>query len=98
VCSSDLLSRQELQVIHYIAQGLGNKKIGERLCLKEGTVRNYITTILEKTGLQNRTQLALFAYNIGLVKEEPEPRLPGKGMAYFRGKKPVSESFSKSGW
>jgi DNA-binding NarL/FixJ family response regulator len=95
---SSRFSRQELQVIHYIAQGLVNKKIGECLSLKEGTVRNYITTILEKTGLKNRTQLALFAYNIGLIKEEPEPYLPGKGVAYSRGKKPVPEPFSKHGW
>ncbi|MDR1250563.1 MAG: response regulator transcription factor [Treponema sp.] len=64
------LSKQELQVITCIARGFSNKEISEYLSLKEGTVRNYISTIFEKTGVKNRTQVALYAYSIGLMKGE----------------------------
>jgi DNA-binding NarL/FixJ family response regulator len=71
------ISRQELQIIACIIKGLSNKEIGTSLALKEGTVRNYISTILEKTGLKNRTQIAVYAANAGLMKEEQERRRPG---------------------
>ncbi|MDR2247941.1 MAG: response regulator transcription factor [Treponema sp.] len=70
------LSRRETHIIRCISKGFSNREIGEHLTLKEGTVRNYITAILEKTGLKNRTQIAIFAYNAGLL-EEPEQRLSG---------------------
>jgi DNA-binding NarL/FixJ family response regulator len=75
--SSPNISRQELQIIVCIAKGLSNREIGEYLTLKEGTVRNYITSILEKTGLKNRTQIAVYACNRGLIKEDRERRLSG---------------------
>jgi DNA-binding NarL/FixJ family response regulator len=71
------LSRQELQIIAGIAKGLSNKEIGKRLSLKEGTVRNYITTILEKTNSKNRTQIAVYAYNTGIIKEKQGRQRPG---------------------
>jgi DNA-binding NarL/FixJ family response regulator len=64
------LSKQKLQVISCIAKGFSNKEISEYLSLKEGTVRNYISTIFEKTGVKNRTQVALYAYSIGLMEGE----------------------------
>jgi DNA-binding NarL/FixJ family response regulator len=54
-----LLSPRELEVVELIAEGLSNKDIGEKLCLSNGTVRNHISTILEKTGLEHRTQIAI---------------------------------------
>lgn len=54
-----LLSPRELEVVELIAEGLSNKEIGERLFLSNGTVRNHISTILEKTGLEHRTQIAV---------------------------------------
>jgi DNA-binding NarL/FixJ family response regulator len=71
------LSRQELQIIICITKGLSNKEIGKDLGLKEGTVRNYITSILEKTGLKNRTQIAVYAYKAGLIKGDQERRRIG---------------------
>jgi DNA-binding NarL/FixJ family response regulator len=71
------ISRQELQIITCIIKGLSNREIGKSLALKEGTVRNYISAILEKTGLKNRTQIAVYASNAGLIKEEQERRRPG---------------------
>lgn len=45
-----------------VAEGLSNKEIAEKLFLSEGTVRNYISTILSKLGLRDRTNLAIFYY------------------------------------
>ena len=54
------INEKELGIIKLIAEGLNNKEIAEKLFLSEGTVRNYISTILEKTQLRDRTQLACF--------------------------------------
>lgn len=56
------INEKELGIIKLIAEGLNNKEIAEKLFLSEGTVRNYISTILEKTQLRDRTQLACFYY------------------------------------
>jgi DNA-binding NarL/FixJ family response regulator len=69
---SSPLSRQELQVVLYIAQGFSNKKISSCLALKEGTIRNYITAILGKINRKNRTQIAVYAYSIGLISGNRE--------------------------
>ena len=54
------ISERELDVIRLIAEGLSNKEIAASLYLSEGTVRNYLTTILDKLNLRDRTQLAVF--------------------------------------
>ncbi len=54
-----LLSPREMEIVKLIAEGLSNKEIGEKLFLTNGTVRNHISTILEKTGLEHRTQIAV---------------------------------------
>jgi DNA-binding NarL/FixJ family response regulator len=54
-----LLSPRELDIVKLISEGLSNKEIGEKLFLTNGTVRNHISTILEKTGLEHRTQIAV---------------------------------------
>ena len=51
---------RELEVIDLVAQGLSNKEIAGKLYLSEGTVRNYLSAILEKLELRDRTQLAVF--------------------------------------
>ncbi|MDF1617153.1 response regulator [Petrocella sp. FN5] len=60
---SDLeLSDKELLIITHVAEGLSNKEIADLVCLGEGTVRNYISIILDKLSLRDRTQLAVFYY------------------------------------
>lgn len=56
------LSEREIDIITLVADGLSNKEISGELFLSEGTVRNYISTILEKLELRDRTQLAIFYY------------------------------------
>ncbi|HJA67351.1 MAG TPA: response regulator transcription factor [Candidatus Mediterraneibacter cottocaccae] len=59
-CEAWGLSERETDVLALIAEGLSNKEIASRLYLSEGTVRNYLTAILDKLGLRDRTQAAIF--------------------------------------
>ena len=59
---SELLSDKEREIITEVAKGLSNKEISAKLYLSEGTVRNYISVILEKLALRDRTQLAIYFY------------------------------------
>ncbi|SHJ40077.1 response regulator [Pseudobutyrivibrio xylanivorans] len=54
------ISEKEYEVIQLVAEGYSNKEIAQKLFLSEGTVRNYLSTILEKLELRDRTQLAIF--------------------------------------
>lgn len=54
------LSGKEYEVVTLVAEGLSNKEIAAEMFLSEGTVRNYISGILEKLSLRDRTQLAVF--------------------------------------
>ncbi len=56
------LNEKELDIITHVANGLSNKEIADSLYLGEGTIRNYISVILEKLNLRDRTQLAIFYY------------------------------------
>lgn len=56
------ISARELEIIRLIADGLSNKEIAGQLFLSEGTVRNYLSSILDKLGLRDRTQVAVFYY------------------------------------
>lgn len=56
------ISEREQDIISLVAEGLNNREIAEKLYLSEGTVRNYLSHILEKLGLRDRTQLAVFYY------------------------------------
>lgn len=58
------LSKQEYEIVELVAQGLSNKECADKLCLSEGTVRNYISTILSKLDLRDRTNLAIFYYKM----------------------------------
>lgn len=55
-----LFSKREIEIMELIAKGLSNKEIAKRLYISEGTVKNYITSILNKTGLRHRTQIAIY--------------------------------------
>ena len=55
------LTEQELKVLTLIAEGMTNRQIGERMYLAEKTVKNYVSSILAKLGLERRTQAAVLA-------------------------------------
>ena len=57
------LNHKDNDIIKLVAEGLSNKEIAGKLYLSEGTVRNYISTILEKLSLRDRTQLVVFYFN-----------------------------------
>lgn len=59
------LNEKEWDIIVQVANGLSNKEIAKELFLSEGTVRNYISIILEKLELRDRTQLAIFYFRNG---------------------------------
>lgn len=61
------LSERELDVLRLLAEGLSNKEIGHALSLAEGTVKNYVTNVLQKIGARDRTQAALRAKELGLI-------------------------------
>jgi DNA-binding NarL/FixJ family response regulator len=61
------LSERELDVLRGLAAGLTNREIGLKLSLTEGTVKNYVTTVLQKIGARDRTQAALRARELGLT-------------------------------
>lgn len=54
------ITDREFEILKYIGEGLSNKEISQKLYLSEGTVRNYVTELLEKLCLRDRTQLAIF--------------------------------------
>ncbi len=56
------LTEKDWQIIRLVADGMNNKEIAAALFLSEGTVRNYLSAILEKLELRDRTQLAVFYY------------------------------------
>ncbi|HEX3021970.1 MAG TPA: response regulator transcription factor, partial [Lachnospiraceae bacterium] len=55
-----LFTARELDIIESIAEGLSNREIAEKLFISEGTVKNHISTILEKGNLAHRTQVAVY--------------------------------------
>ena len=56
------ITEQEFEIIKCVADGLSNKEIADKLFLSEGTVRNYISNILSKLDIRDRTNLAIFYY------------------------------------
>ena len=61
------LSERELDVLRLLATGLSNAEIARRLYLSEGTIRNYVSAILAKLQVSDRTQAAVLALRYGLV-------------------------------
>jgi DNA-binding NarL/FixJ family response regulator len=57
---TSLFTERELDIMGLIAKGHSNKEISKQLYISEGTIANYITSILGKTGLNHRTQIAIY--------------------------------------
>jgi DNA-binding NarL/FixJ family response regulator len=67
---ADELTPREKSVLELIARGRSNKQIASELQLTEGTVKGYVSAVLEKLGVDDRTQAALYAVKHGLVKAD----------------------------
>ena len=61
------LSPRELEVLGLIAEGLSNRMIANRLSLAEGTIKNYVSSLIGKLNAQDRTQAALMSKDLGLI-------------------------------
>jgi two-component system response regulator DevR len=68
----DQLTQQERRILALIAEGLTNRQIGERLFLAEKTVKNYVSSLLAKLGMERRTQAAVYASH--LEQQNPHTR------------------------
>jgi len=64
------LTVRDMQFIELITEGLGNKEIAQRENCSEGTVKNRVSSILNKMGLQARTQIAVYAIKHNLIGDE----------------------------
>ncbi len=64
----DDLSEREREVLCLLGQGMTNREIADRLNIAENTVKNHLRSILQKLGLENRVQAALYAIRNGLVE------------------------------
>jgi len=61
----EALTPQERRILALFGQGMTNRQIGDEVCLAEKTVKNYVSSILAKLGLERRTQAAVFAVQHG---------------------------------
>ena len=82
----DGLTAHELRILELIGDGLTNRQIGERLFLAEQTVKNYVSALFTKLGMERRTQAAAYAARlqqcIRLHSDRPEMR--GRAIAAAR--------------
>jgi two-component system, NarL family, response regulator LiaR len=68
------LTSRETDVLKLIANGLANSQIAEKLFISENTVKGHVSNILSKLHLADRTQVAVYAWQRGLVQREPRNR------------------------
>src|SRR6478609_1577116 len=67
------LSEQERKILDLIAEGLTNRQIGERMFLAEKTVKNYVSNLLSKLGMERRTEAAVFAAKLAPKRRTDAP-------------------------
>ena len=65
------------KILELIGEGLTNRQIGERLYLAEKTVKNYVSALFQKLGMERRTQAAAYAARV-FTEETPGGDQPGK--------------------
>jgi DNA-binding NarL/FixJ family response regulator len=65
--AAQILTRRELETLQYVADGLSNKEIGQKLSITEGTVKNHVHNALEKLQLENRIQAAAYVVRQGIA-------------------------------
>ena len=63
----DLLTEKELEIVRYVAAGMSNKEIADKLAYSEKTVKNYLSIIFQKLNTRDRTQAAILALREGIL-------------------------------
>jgi DNA-binding NarL/FixJ family response regulator len=64
--NGSILTKREIETLKWIAQGMSNEQIAKKMTVQEKTISKYVSTILDKLNLKNRTQAALYALREGL--------------------------------
>ena len=67
------LTEQERKILDLIAEGLTNRQIGERMFLAEKTIKNYVSNLLAKLGMERRTEAAVFAAKLPTARRTDAP-------------------------
>ena len=71
--STESLTPQESAILGHLADGLTNRQIAEQMFLAEKTVKNYVSNLLAKLGMNHRTQAAVYAARLA-ERRSPQPR------------------------
>lgn len=69
----NVLSEREIEIIRYVAAGMNNREIADKLAYSEKTVKNYLSNIFQKLGIRDRTQAAIYGLRQGLIPNEETP-------------------------
>ncbi len=64
------ITKRELEVVRMIGLGLNNKEISKKLCIGEATVRHHLSSIYSKLNIEDRLNLAIYAYQQGIVSSQ----------------------------
>src|SRR5258708_3190316 len=70
------LTAEERRILELIGEGLTNRQIGERMFLAEKTVKNYVSALFAKLGMERRTQAAAYAAKVFEDEDQPERKSP----------------------
>jgi DNA-binding NarL/FixJ family response regulator len=65
--AANLLTHREIELVRMVAHGLRNREIAERLHITEGTVKTHLRNVYQKTGVENRVGVRVFAEEKGLI-------------------------------
>jgi DNA-binding NarL/FixJ family response regulator len=65
-----ILTEREIDIIRYVAAGMNNREIANKLAYSEKTVKNYLSNIFSKLGIRDRTQAAIYGLRQGLIPND----------------------------
>ncbi len=66
----DDLTDQERRVLEFIGEGMSNRQIAEHMFLAEKTIKNYVSSVLAKLGMERRSQAAAFIARLGIGEND----------------------------
>jgi DNA-binding NarL/FixJ family response regulator len=69
----NMLTEREIEIIRYVAAGMNNREIANKLAYSEKTVKNYLSNIFSKLGIRDRTQAAIYGLRQGLIPNDEPP-------------------------